>query len=65
MKHQFTVRDLTYYLKYDKVGPVTQGKLIVQGGMILGEEYTICSLKDHYSALKGRKIVTARLLTTH
>lgn len=66
MKHKFTHRGSTYYLKYDKVGPVSQGKLFTHGAPLpIAEAYTICSLKDHFSALKGRKIVTARLLEEH
>lgn len=62
MKHKFTHKGLTYHLKYDKVGPVTRGALHLQGGVLLNEDYAVCSLKDHFSALKGRKLVTARLL---
>lgn len=63
MKHKFTHKGLTYYLKYDKVGPVTQAKLFVKGAPLpIAESYTICSLKDYFSPLKGRKIATARIL---
>jgi hypothetical protein len=62
MKHSFTLKGLTYLLKYEKLGPATRVSLHIQGGAKLYEAGTVCSLKDHYSPLKGRKIATARVL---
>jgi len=62
MKHSFTLKGLTYLLKYEKLGPATKAVLQVQGGAVLYEGAAVCSLKDKYSALKGRKVATARAL---
>lgn len=70
MQHTFTVGTTRYRLIYSKSGPITYGSLVLDGnnisvsGTILTQT-AVCSPSDRYSYAKGRKLVTAKLLTMY